>query len=194
MHDNIRTKFFLAPLLGGLTLALPSDLMAQDYLHAGEPIGTVEQIYDGHLVPDLAVNTFRNIDRLFPVRVIAAGDAPRALPEAPQDLEAKVKLEVDGKTYDLYDFLALDNVTGMIVLKDGAVVYEIYQRGNTPETRWMSMSVAKSVTSTLVGAAIEDGLIGSVDDMVVDYVPSLKGSAYDGVSVHDVLLMASGVQ
>jgi CubicO group peptidase (beta-lactamase class C family) len=121
------------------------------------------------------------------------GDAPRALPEAPQDLEAKVKLEVDGKTNDLCDFLALDNVSGMIVLQDGAVVYEIYQRGNTPETRWMSMSVAKSVTSTLVGAAIEDGLIGSVDDMVVDYVPSLKGSAYDGVSVHDVLLMASGV-
>lgn len=54
--------------------------------------------------------------------------------------------------------------------------------------------MAKSITSTLIGAAIQDGLIDSVDDMVVDYVPELKGSAYDGVSIHDVLLMASGVQ
>ena len=176
-------------LLGAATMAL-----AQDYPHSDEPIGTVEQIYDGHLTPDLAVSTFRNIDRLFPVRTIEAGDTPRPLPEAPQDLASRVSMEADGKTYDLYDFLALDNVAGMIVLKDGAVVYETYQRGNTAETRWMSMSLAKSITSTLVGVAIRDGAIGSVDDMVVDYVPSLAGSAYDGVSIHDVLLMASGVE
>jgi CubicO group peptidase (beta-lactamase class C family) len=177
-----------------LSLAWTATATAQDYPHASEPIGTVEQIYDGHLTPDLAVSTFRNIDRLFPVRTIEAGDTPRDLPRAPQDLAAMVSFDIDGVTYDLYDFLALDNVTGLIVLKDGAVVYETYQRGNTADTRWMSMSVAKSITSTLVGAAIRDGHIGSLNDMVVDYVPSLKGSAYDGVSIHDILLMASGVQ
>jgi CubicO group peptidase (beta-lactamase class C family) len=194
MPIRIETRAVTAIAAGGLALAAPASVSGQGYPHADEPIGTVEQIYDGHLTPDLAVSTFRNIDRLFPVRVIEAGDDPRELPEAPQDLESKVALETDDKTYDLYDFLALDNVTGMIVLKDGAVIYETYQRGNTPETRWMSMSVAKSITSTLVGAAIEDGHIGSVDDMVVDYVPSLEGSAYDGVSIRDVLLMASGVR
>lgn len=178
----------------GALLAAAGGAAAQGYPHADEPIGTVEQVYDGHLTPDLAVSTFRNIDRLFPVRVVEAGEDPRPLPEAKKDLQALVTMEADGKTYDLYDFLALNNVVGMIVLEDGEVVYETYQRGNTPETRWMSMSVAKSITSTLVGAAIEDGQIGSVDDMVVDYVPSLEGSAYDGVSIHDVLLMASGVQ
>ena len=183
---------FLAGAL--LCLALPGPVAAQGYPHAEEPIGTVEQIYDGHLTPDLAVSTFRNIDRLFPVRTIEAGDSPRALPEAPQDLPTMVSFEIEGQAYDLYDFLALDNVTGLIVLKDGAVVYETYQRGNTPQTRWMSMSVAKSITSTLVGAAIRDGHIGSVDDMVVDYVPGLKGSAYDGVSILDILHMASGVE
>ena len=177
-----------------LSLAWTATATAQDYPHASESIGTVEQIYDGHLTPDLAVSTFRNIDRLFPVRTIEAGDTPRDLPRAPQDLAAMVSFDIDGTTYDLYDFLALDNVTGLIVLKDGAVVYETYQRGNTADTRWMSMSVAKSITSTLVGAAIRDGHIGSLNDMVVDYVPSLKGSAYDGVSIHDILLMASGVQ
>ncbi|RJE89443.1 serine hydrolase domain-containing protein [Paracoccus onubensis] len=177
-----------------LSVAWPGLSMAENYPHADEEIGTVEQIYDGHLTPDLAVSTFRNIDRLFPVRSIPAGDAVRDLPERPQDLPGKVAFDIDGTEYDFFDFLSLDNVTGLIVLKDGQVVHETYQRGNTPETRWMSMSVAKSITSTLVGAAIEDGLIGSVDDMVVDYVPSLAGSAYEGVSIHDILIMASGVK
>lgn len=181
-------------LMIGALLCTEVGAQQQEYPHSQEKIGTVEQIYDGHLTPDLAVSTFRNIDRLFPVRTIAAGNSPRPLPEAPQDLEARVKMETEDATYDLYDFLALNNVAGMIVLKDGAVVYETYQRGNTPDTRWMSMSVAKSITSTLVGVAIKDGAIGSVEDMVVDYVPALAGSAYEGVSIHDVLLMASGVQ
>lgn len=175
-------------------LALPGLAHAQDYPHADEPIGTVEDVYDGHLTPDLAVSTFRNIDRLFPTRTIPASENPRELPQASVDLPGMVSYEVGDATYDLYDFLSLDNVTGMIVLKDGKVVYETYQRGNTPETRWMSMSVAKSITSTLVGAAIVDGHIGGLDDMVVDYVPALEGSAYDGVSIRDILLMASGVK
>jgi CubicO group peptidase (beta-lactamase class C family) len=192
MRGSRATRILLAAT--ALSLAWTATAIANDYPHASEPIGTVEQIYDGHLTPDLAVSTFRNIDRLFPVRTIEASDTPRALPQAPQDLAAMVSFDIDGTTYDLYDFLALDNVTGLIVLKDGAVVYETYQRGNTPETRWMSMSVAKSITSTLVGAAIKDGHIDSLDDMVVDYVPSLKGSAYDGVSILDILRMASGVR
>jgi CubicO group peptidase (beta-lactamase class C family) len=56
------------------------------------------------------------------------------------------------------------------------------------------MSIAKSITSTLIGAAIKDGYIGSVDDPVTKYVPRLAGSAYEGVSVRDVLMMSSGVK
>ena len=65
-----------------LLAALPGLAGAEGYPHAGEPIGTVEQIYDGHLTPDLAVSTYRNIDRLFPTRTIAAGDSARELPQA----------------------------------------------------------------------------------------------------------------
>lgn len=180
-------------LATGLAALWPMVTHAQTYPHADEQIGTIEQVYDGHLTPDLAVSTFRNIDRLFPTRTIEAGNAVRELPEEPVDLFDLVEYEVDGEAHDLYDFLSLDNVVGMIVLKDGVVVHESYQRGNRPETRWMSMSVAKSITSTLVGAAIRDGHIDSLDDMVVTYVPSLEGSAYDGVSLRDILLMASGV-
>ncbi|MEB2843998.1 serine hydrolase [Rhizobiales bacterium RZME27] len=163
------------------------------YPHAKEKIGTVEQIYDGALTPDLAVSTFRNVDRLFPTRTIKAGGRASELSKSENEL-GKVSLEVDDETYDLYDYLALNQVSGLIVLKNGKVVYETYQRGNTEKTRWMSMSVAKSISSTLVGAAIKDGLIKSLDDNVVTYVPRLKGTAYDGVSVRDVLMMSSGVK
>lgn len=184
-----------APLaaLSASTGASASDVRQQAYPHAAEPIGTVEQVYDGALMPDEAVATFRNIDRLFPTRTIKAGAAARALPRAERQL-ANFSFEHEGATYDLYDVMALDNFTALLVLKDGKVAFETYQRGNSEQTRWMSMSVAKSITSTLAAIAIEEGLIAGLDAPVTDYVPALEGSAYEGVSVRDVLMMASGVR
>ncbi len=163
------------------------------YPHANEPIGTVEQIYDGALLPDQAVSTYRNIDRLFPTRTIKAGGHVFPLVKADKQL-TNVAFTYEEKKYDLYDFVALDSITGMLVLKDGKIAYEMYQRGNTERTRWMSMSLAKSITSTLAAMAIKDGYIKSLDAPVVDYVPALKGSAYDGVTVKQVLMMSSGVK
>lgn len=179
--------------LGLLAAAITSGAGAEDYPHAQEPIGTVEQIYDGAMLPDLAVSTYRNIDRLFPTHRIKAGDHPYALPKSDKQLP-NVRFTVGDKKYDLYDFVALDSITAMLVLKDGKIVFETYQRGNTEKTRWMSMSIAKSITSTLAAAAIKDGLIKGLDAQVVDYVPELKGSAYEGVTVRDVLMMSSGVK
>ncbi len=183
----------LTGLLASAALAAPPDAQQAGYPHAAEPIGTVEQVYDGTLMPDEAVATFRNIDRLFPTRTIKAGDAVRELPRAERQL-GRVRFEIDGTGYDLYDVMALDNFTALLVLKDGKIAFETYQRGNTEDTRWMSMSVAKSITSTLAGIAIKEGLIAGLDARVTDYVPALKGSGYEGVSVRDVLMMASGVQ
>ncbi|MGQ7246164.1 serine hydrolase domain-containing protein [Halomonas sp. V046] len=176
-----------------ICLMLSGTAIGAEYRHAEEPIGDVEDVYSGHLTPDLAVNTFRNIDRLFPSRTIAAGGTPRPLPAAPGASLDGISVEVDGKTYDLFDYLALNSVAGLLVMQDGEVVYETYQRGNDENTRWMSMSVAKSISSTLAGMAIKDGLIEGLDAQVVDYVPALKGSAYDGVSLRDILMMSSGV-
>lgn len=175
-----------------ICLLLSNGAIGAEYRHAEEPIGDVEDVYSGHLTPDMAVNTFRNIDRLFPSRTIVAGESPRPLPTSDASLEG-LSVESDDKTYDLYDYLALNSVAGLLVMKDGDVVYETYQRGNDENTRWMSMSVAKSISSTLAGMAIKDGLIESLDAQVVDYVPALEGSAYDGVSLRDILMMSSGV-
>lgn len=180
-----------AAVLIGATLPVVSPVAqsAPGYPHAKEPIGDVRQVYDGTLTPDLAVNTFRNIDRLFPTRTIRRAGSETPLPRAERSL-ASVRI---ANRYDIYDYLSRNRVTGLLVLKDGAIVSEIYQSGNTAQTRWMSMSMAKSVTSTLIGAAVKDGAIASINDQVVKYVPRLKGTAYDGVSVRDVLMMSSGV-
>ena len=160
--------------------------------HAQDAIGTVRQMYDGALTPALAVTTFRNIDRLFPTRTVARGATPHPL------LAGKPFGNVDfmsrGARYSLDDYLRLNRVGGLLVLKHGRVALERYAYGNGPRTRWMSMSIAKSITSTLVGVAIRDGAIGSLDDAVTKYVPRLAGTSYDGVTVRHLLMMASGVR
>jgi CubicO group peptidase (beta-lactamase class C family) len=160
---------------------------------AAETIGTVTQIYDGTLTSDIQVRTFRNIDRLFPVRVVKHGSHVLALPKSRKPL-VKLEFMSGRKNYDLIDYMALNRVTALLVLKEGKIAYEDYEMGNTRHTRWMSMSIAKSITSSLVGAAIQDGHIKSIDDPVAEYVVKLKGSAYDGVSIRNLLQMASGVK
>ncbi len=93
----------------------------------------------------------------------------------------------------LAEYLEQQSVAGLLVIKDGAIVYERYRLGNDRDSRWISYSVTKSVVSMLVGAAIRDGYIASVDEKVTDYLPRLKGSAYDQASIRDILQMASGV-
>ena len=163
------------------------------YPHATEPIGTVRQMYDGVLTPEMAVNTFRNIDRLFPTRAVAHGAHPKPLPLSDTPL-GPVHFRDAGTSYDLEQYLDLNRVAGLLVLKDGRVALERYRYGNSERTRWMSMSVAKSITSTLVGAALAQRRITSLSDPVTRYVTSLSGSAYDGVSVRDILMMSSGVR
>jgi len=163
------------------------------YPHATEPIGTVRQIYDGVLTPEMAVNTFRNIDRLFPTRTVSRAPKPTPLPPSATRLTTVTVID-SGKRYGLEDYLKLNRVAGILVLKNGRIALERYRFGNSERTHWMSMSVAKSITSTLIGAAVKQGHIASLSDPVVRYVPALAGSAYEGVAVRDVLMMASGVR
>lgn len=162
------------------------------YPHEEEPIGAVRDIYSGTLFPDIQVNTFRNIHRLFPTRTVSAGNQPHPLPTSDWTLDS-VSFESRGRRRDLYDVLSLNRVAGILVVNRGEVVLERYLLGNTAQTRWMSMSVVKSIVATLVGAAIQDGYIGSVDDPLTRYLPQFAGTAYDGVSVRHLLQMASGV-
>jgi len=128
---------------------------------------------------------FPHMEKIFPGHVVKAGGKVRALP-AGQPL-ALSDAEIDG-------FIASQNISGLIVLQDGKVRLERYARGYTPQGRWTSFSVAKSFTSSLVGAAIRDGYIKSVDEPVTKYIPELAGSGYDGVTIAQLLTMTSGVR
>lgn len=143
--------------------------------------------------PEQQLAGYRNMDRIAPTRTVRAGGTPFPLTARPLDLSA-MTYAVEGETYELEDFVAHNHVVGLLVLSDGEVVLERYEQGNTPRTRWMSFSVAKSVVSLLVGAAIRDGFIGSLQDRVTRYLPELEGTAYEDVTLENALQMASGVE
>ncbi len=95
---------------------------------------------------------------------------------------------------DLDNYMAGQRSAALLVVHDGKLRLERYGLGFDASGRWTSFSVAKSITSTLVGAAIQDGHIRSMDDKVSDYIAAMKGSAYDDVSIRQLLTMTSGVR
>jgi len=135
---------------------------------------------------------YRNIEKIFPVRVIARGGAKRELPRAGRAFD--VAYDFHGKHWNTDAFMSENRVSGLLIVKNGKIVLERYGLGRKTGDRWTSFSVGKSVTSTLVGAAIADGHIAGLDAQVTTYLPELKGSAYDSVTVRDLLTMRSGVK
>ncbi|MEM6415891.1 MAG: serine hydrolase domain-containing protein [Pseudomonadota bacterium] len=117
-------------------------------------------------------------------RQVPAGNNVRELPIG-DDL--KIDLDVEA-------ILKVQHTTGLVILHKGKIRKEFYDMGFGPRERTLSFSVGKSFMSTLLGAAIQDGYISSVDQPVTDFIPELKGSAYDNVTVEHLLTMTSGVQ
>ena len=155
-----------------------------------DPEGGAPNIMD--TTPGNQAATFRNQDQVWPSRVIRRGDAVRPLPPHARSL-ADLTFEVGGVRLGLSDFMARRRTAGLLILKHGEIALERYGMGNGPERRWTSYSTAKSITATLVGAALHDGAIGSLDDRCDLYLPRLRGSAYEGVTVRNALRMCSGV-
>jgi CubicO group peptidase (beta-lactamase class C family) len=130
---------------------------------------------------------FKMMDKL-PLLVKSSSIKPSANPRILPDGE---KLEFN---VDMDAFFAKQSLSGAIILHKGNVRYERYAIGHSPEKRWTSFSVAKSLTSSLVGIALQEGHINSLNDNVSDYIDGLKGSAYDNVTIVQLLTMTSGVQ
>lgn len=141
--------------------------------------------------PEQQATGYRSIETIFKTKTVKRGAAVHPLPMAVKQIAPTFTYQ--GKTWTTDAYMAAYRVSGLLVLKDGQIVLEKYGLGRKPNDRWTSFSVAKSVTSTLVGAAIQDGKIKSLDAPVTDYIPELKGSAYEGVSVRQMLMMSSGV-
>lgn len=134
----------------------------------------------------------RNMEKISPVRRVKHGASVFPLPYGTKELD--VTYSYDGQTWDTRTFMEQNDVAGLVVLKKGQILLERYALGFDEQSLWTSFSVAKSITSTLLGAAIADRHIRSVDDLVIRYLPVLKGTAYDGVSLRQILNMTSGVK
>ena len=130
---------------------------------------------------------FRALDRI-PIlaksNIIAKGDNVYPLPKGEP---ITIGTDVDA-------YMMAQRTAGLVIVQDGKVRLEKYGLDFDAEGKWTSFSVAKSFTSTLVGAAIKDGYIKSIDDKVSAYIPDLKGSVYDDVTIKQLLTMTSGVK
>lgn len=142
--------------------------------------------------PALNYLTFQHMDQMFATRTVAAGDEVWELPSKPMSIEGE--FSIGGKTLDLEGFLEASSTNALVVVKDGSIVYETYRNGSSADTRFITFSVAKSYVATLIGLAVADGAIKSLDDKVTDYLPEMKGSGYDGPTIRDLLRMRSGVE
>lgn len=142
--------------------------------------------------PENQPASFRNQDQVWAVRAIRRGDVVRPLQPHGRSL-ANLTYEFGGVRLGVDDFMARRRTAGLLILKNGEIALERYGMGNDPQSRWTSFSTAKSMTATLAGAALYDGAIGSLDDPCEAYVPRLCGSAYEGVTIRNVLRMCSGV-
>lgn len=134
---------------------------------------------------------YRAMNDYFPYRDIPGSPNVVTLPRNYQDIT--IAYEHNGQPRTLDDYARDHDITGMMIVKDGEVVLENYWRGETPESLHTSWSVAKSFVSTLVGIAMKEGKIDSLDDKVVKYADIYQGTDYGDVTVGQLLMMSTGI-
>jgi CubicO group peptidase (beta-lactamase class C family) len=150
------------------------------------------QILRWHMLdPGVNALTFRSMDQLFTTRRVPRSGPVWDIPR--EDHALDFTYDYDGKTYKADDFLERTYTNALLVMKDGKIVSEIYRNKSAPDSRFMGWSMTKSITSVLVGCALAEGRIRSLDDLVTTYLPELKDGGYKGVTIRQVLEMRSGV-
>jgi CubicO group peptidase (beta-lactamase class C family) len=175
----------IASLVAAAVLAAPVAAVAQVALKPGTPSILAWS-------PEQQRAWYPAMERVYRVNTVARGRSVKPLRKASRRIDPV--FEHGGRSWTVDAYMQAHDVSGLLVLKDGEVLLERYGLGRRPDDRWTSFSVAKSVTSTLVGAAIQDGKIKGLEDVVTNYIPELRGSGYDGVTVRQLLMMSSGVK
>jgi CubicO group peptidase (beta-lactamase class C family) len=152
---------------------------------------TIQQVRRQILKPDGNSFYFHNMDDLFDTRQVPRSGPVWPLPR--EDRDIAITYGWQGQSYGLDDMLDRTFTNALIVMKNGKIVTERYLNRTDASTHFMSWSMAKSFTSTMVGFALADGKIASLDDPITKYLPELKAGAYNGVTIRQVLEMKSGV-
>ncbi|NWG73476.1 MAG: beta-lactamase family protein, partial [Rubrivivax sp.] len=179
----------LVALLLGVAQAAPDeDLLSKASGYPFQRLGP-----DFSLLPDTyKVGNFTNMERIFWPREIAASAQPLALTRRSEPFD--VTYPFNGRTYTIADILDRQRITGLLILKGDTIVYEAYQYDRKPDHKFASFSMAKTVTALLVGVALGEGRIASLDDPAEKYAPDLKDTAYGTVTIRNLLRMTSGAK
>jgi CubicO group peptidase (beta-lactamase class C family) len=140
---------------------------------------------------DVNALTFRGMDALFTTRTVARSGPVWRLPSATRALDFTYVWQ--GQSHPATDVLDRTYTNALLIVKDGRIVTELYRNNSSERSRFIGWSMTKSITSVLVGCALAEGRIESLDRPISDYLPELKGGGYEGVSIRHVMQMRSGV-
>jgi CubicO group peptidase (beta-lactamase class C family) len=176
----------LAVLLACASVGVASVPAADDA--AEYPVGNADSMWDDPYM----IGSYRHWDEIYPVRTISRGDEVSDLDYGTPIEDVTYTRGGEQRTID--EYFERTQAVGLIVIKDDEVVFERYALGADEDSLFTSMSVAKSIVSTLVGFVTDEGLIESIDDPIDKYVPGLKGSGYEGVPIKAILQMSSGIK
>lgn len=190
-------------VLGGAGLLLPAGSVAwaapdEELLGSkrGYPVGSTSNWFFDESVRVGSFTAQADIPGLFGGRanVLAPSTRPLPLPRTVQEPAYRWDAGMWARNLSLDDYLARQRVMGLLIAKDGVVQAERYQYGRTPEHRFLSNSMAKSITSLGVGIALGQGRIRSLDDLAQEYAPALEGTLYGQTRIRHLLQMASGAR
>ena len=154
----------------------------------GYPVGRATA---GRFPQHFMVGSFSHYDKLLRTREVPRGGPVSELHRADPDLA--LTYLYDGAPRTLTDYVDRNPVTGLLIAKGDTILFEHYQYGRTDRHRFVSQSMAKTVTAMLIGIAVAEGKIASIEDRVERYVPGLAGTEYGGTTVRSLLTMSSGV-
>ncbi len=140
--------------------------------------------------PKYRVGAFSHFDEIYPTRRIRRAAAPWLFNRS----QAEIRYSYKGNRSSVKDYLSRNPVTGLLIARDDRILFEHYQYGRTDRDRLISQSMVKSITGMLIGIAISEGAIKSVDDTPETYVPEFKGTEYGRTPIRDLLHMSSGVE
>lgn len=140
--------------------------------------------------PKYRVGAFSHFDEIYPTRQIKRATTPWLFKRS----QTVIRYSDRGNSSSLTDYLSRNPVTGLLIARDDQILFEHYQYGRTDRDRLISQSMVKSIMGTLIGIAISEGAIKSVDDTPETYVPGFKGTEYGKTPIRDLLHMSSGVQ
>ncbi len=199
MRSGNRTRYRSPPprRLASLLFFLPAMLFAypapapDPNLPASKVPVAIQQLRRTMLEPEVNTLTFHNMDEIFTIRTVPRSGSVWSLPRSDRSLDFKYSYQ--GHEYTPEQFLDRTYTNALLIIKEGQIVAEIYRNNTKESTRFIGWSMTKSIVGLLVGCALQDGFIKSLDEPISKYLPELQKGGYEGVTIKQVLQMRSGV-